>query len=267
MTNKSRLGLAIALSPIAFLILVGVLHKDQWADHFLEVFWVAFPVGMILILWGVKDLVAGPGKLLTTGTLAVATVNEARRTGTIINDVNLVVEVRLTVQPEGAAAYQATVKTIVPIHQPDLIARGQKIAVRFDPAKPTRVAIDPNPPGEWVDRNDRPTPSAITQDEILATGSPAIAQIVSVRLTGKTVGGLSGGNPDHPERFTYPAALIELMVQPEQGDAFSYQAIYGVPPQRAAGLARDSLVPVRYVQHAGLPLVAIDWERIPGPVG
>lgn len=139
--------------------------------------------------------------------------------------------------------------------------------MRFDTAKPGRVAVDPDPPAEWLSRLDQPTPSPITQDEILATGDPAIAQIVSVKLIGKTAGQLGGVNPAHPERFNYPAIIIGLTVQPEQGDAFPYQAIYAVPPQRATGLVRDTLVPVRYRHHAGQPLVAVDWERMPAPPG
>jgi hypothetical protein len=261
-----RLGLAVVLAPIALLLLVAVLGKEEYADYFLPAFWVAFPIGMILMVWGFMELSRGPRKLLATGTLALAKVNEVRKTGSVVNDVNLVVEIRLTVEPEGSPAYEATTKTLVPIYQPDLFARGEYVPVRFDPAKPERVAIDPNPPTEWLDRVGRPKPPPISQEEILATGSPAIAQIVSVKLTGKTAGQLRDDGA-HPERDNYPAILIELLVQPEQGEVFSFQAVYAVPPKQATGLVRDSLIPVRYVHHAGQPLVAVDWERMPHTVG
>jgi hypothetical protein len=260
-TNKMRLGLAVILAPIALLLLVAALGQEQYVDrYFLTAFWVGFPIGMILMVWGFMDLSRGPRKLLATGTLALAKVNEVRRTGSVINEVSLVVVLRLTVEPEGSPAFQATTKTVVPIYQPDVYTPGEYVPVRFDPAKRGRVAIDPNPPAEWLTRVGRPKPSPISQEQILATGSPAIAQIVSVKLTGKTAGQLSDDRT-HPERASYPAILIELLVQPEQGEAFSYQAVYAVPPERAASLVRDSLVPVRYVHHAGQPLVAVDWER------
>lgn len=266
MTNKMRLGLVVVLAPVALLLLLAALGNEQYLDHyFLATFWVAFPIGTILFVWGAKDLMQGPRKLLATGTLAIAKVDEVHRTGSVVNEVNLVVKVRLTVFPEDSPAFRATIKTTVPIHQPDLFGAGGYVPVRFDPAKPGRVAVDPNPPAEWLARIGRPKSSPIEAEEILATGNPAIAQIVSVKLTGSTAGQLA--DRPHPERRNYPAILIELLVQPEQGEAFSYQAIYAVPPERVTGLVRDSLVPVRYVHHAGQPLVAVDWGRMPRTVG
>lgn len=265
MTNKIRLGLAIVLAPIAIMLIAGISTNDpEVVDSFLPLFWAAVPVGMIIMVWEATNLVRGPRKLLATGTLAVAELTGVRRTGTIINDVNLVVELTMAVRPEGSPGYEVTTKTTVPIHQPDLFTPGQLVAIRFDPRKPARVAVDLDPPADWLDHVSRPTASPITQDEILATGNPAIAQILGIQLTGKLAGQLGSANPEHPERASYPAIILELMVQPERDQSFTYQAVYAVPPRRATSLARDALVPVRYVHHAGQPLVAVDWERLPG---
>ncbi len=83
-----------------------------------------------------------PADLRDHGVAAKATILKMWDTGWTVND-DPVVGMRVEVQPDTGAAFQATIKhyTISRIAsaQPRI---GQVIPVRFDPADPTIVAVD-----------------------------------------------------------------------------------------------------------------------------
>jgi hypothetical protein len=168
-------------------------------------------------------------------------------------------ELTLTVKPEQGEPYRATARTLVPMWEVGGLTAGDTLVVRVDPDNPSLVAIDRDPPKEWLEQIGRPTPSPLSADEILAAGIPATAQVVGVQLTGKTTEEV-GGNRAHPERDGYPAVILELLVQPPVGAGLTVKAVYSVPPGRLDQLNRGSLLPVRYIDHVGTPLVAVDWE-------
>lgn len=109
-------------------------------------FYIAIP--MLTLLVAIIGFGLGPvvlnhfrtQKLMTTGTPAVAEVISLTDSGNRINH-QPVANVRMTVQPQGGAAFEATSQTVVsginsPIYQP-----GRRISVKFDAQRPDRVVI------------------------------------------------------------------------------------------------------------------------------
>ncbi len=84
------------------------------------------------------------------------------------------------------------------------------------------MVIDPDPLAEWLKRAEQPKDSPASADEILATGTPATAQIVALQLTGRTAAP-RGGIAHHPERANSPMVILGLMVQPPASAGFEFK--------------------------------------------
>ncbi len=89
--------------------------------------------------------------LQATGVTCAATVVAARDTGGMVN-MQPIVEIDMTVLPEGLPPYPVTIRqTISPIHMA-AVQPGHSLSVKVDPNDPSSVFIDmmaslTNPPG------------------------------------------------------------------------------------------------------------------------
>lgn len=84
-------------------------------------------------------------RLLRTGRLARATILKVRRTGistSRLAGTRRLLDFDLQVHPESGADYEAHTTRSVSPAELDAFAPGVEVAVRFDPAKPARVAIE-----------------------------------------------------------------------------------------------------------------------------
>jgi len=77
-----------------------------------------------------------------TGVEATATVVAVRQGAAMINT-QPVVEVDLTVMPEGLPPYPATVSSPMPVTTIGQLAPGRNLRVKVDPHNPASVWIDP----------------------------------------------------------------------------------------------------------------------------
>ena len=80
-------------------------------------------------------------RLLTTGRPGHATIVKAWRTGIRANRLRQL-GFELEVHPDGAADYQAHATGMIDGAELDTYAPGVEVNVRYDPAHPTRVAVE-----------------------------------------------------------------------------------------------------------------------------
>lgn len=175
----------------------------------------------------------GPDQaLLTTGAAAQATIVDVEETGVEVNNrpqVNLVMEVR---PADGTQAFFANAKVLIPWNNPMAYTAGTVLDVRYDPADTTRVAIAGHPkaygaapaapaPSSMMTAPTAPMDEHMQQallkinqmnQELLLTGTPATATILSVTPMGVNV---NGNNP---------AVTLSLLVSPDAGQPFQAQA-------------------------------------------
>ena len=79
--------------------------------------------------------------LIANGMPAQATILRMWDTGTTVND-NPLVGLLLEVRPQDRPAYQAQTQSLVSRLKIPLVQTGATVPVRFDPADPTKVALD-----------------------------------------------------------------------------------------------------------------------------
>jgi hypothetical protein len=79
-------------------------------------------------------------QILRDGTAAEAVIIDLRDTGSRVNRDPVLVIVLEVRRPDGSS-YRAEVTRIVGLQDVDLFARGRVVPVKFDPARPERVAI------------------------------------------------------------------------------------------------------------------------------
>ena len=80
-------------------------------------------------------------RLLTTGRPGHATIVKTWRTGIRANGLRQL-GFELKVHPDGAADYQAHATGMIDLAERDTYAPGVEVNVRYDPAHPTRVAVE-----------------------------------------------------------------------------------------------------------------------------
>ena len=101
-------------------------------------------LGIVFVL--VARYMAGldTSDILRGGVPGVAQVLSTRDTGTVVNNVNLVVELGLQVSLPGQAPYNVTVRHVQQGRtQWGSIQPGMVVAVKVDPHDPSKVAVDP----------------------------------------------------------------------------------------------------------------------------
>ncbi len=102
---------------------------------------IAAIVLTIVLLKRVGDSRAAEKKLLQTGTRAVAVVLELSETGFVQNK-EMMVDVKLRVQPPDQPPFEATTQLMTTMLLLPRLQPGSRLAVAFDPANHSRLAID-----------------------------------------------------------------------------------------------------------------------------
>ncbi|MCJ7437271.1 MAG: hypothetical protein MUP97_05865 [Acidimicrobiia bacterium] len=90
---------------------------------------------------GMQADMQAQNQLLTTGTPGTATIKALQETGTLVN-FNPQVFLDLEVAVEGKDPYTTQLTTAIPQMQIPMVAPGNKVGVRVDPADPSAIAID-----------------------------------------------------------------------------------------------------------------------------
>jgi len=114
--------------------------------------WVTIGVIVLVVLIGGGTALAvfGPGwlrhrqeeRVRATGLPATARVLQLQDTGNRFNDTPEIV-IRLEVHADGRAPWQASLTRILSVADFQAFAPGRELPVRFDPARPDRVALAP----------------------------------------------------------------------------------------------------------------------------
>ena len=93
------------------------------------------------IMRNVSNMTRGNTQLLMTGESAQATVVSLNDAGMLVNN-NPMVNIILNIEPINRPAYQAAVRTLVPMIKLAQVQPGMKVNVRVDPTNPANVALE-----------------------------------------------------------------------------------------------------------------------------
>jgi hypothetical protein len=179
---------------------------------------------------GFRSLTGGADPdLLATGTLARGEITSLSLSNTTLTVMNGPVErtctFTLRVMMDGRPPYEATVtQRVQEIVIPQLQQPGTVLAVRVDPADPSRVAIDfsSQPPHVTLAESTGPGSAA----HILATGKPITVVVVGSQPIGVST---AKGDPVHALTLTV-AEGVETPYQIQVGNAVPNSALPLVYP-------------------------------------
>lgn len=245
-----------------------------------------FPWAIPLIITGVVFVLVARymgrldmGETLANGVPATARILSVQDTGVTINNLNMVVKVKLLVTVEGATAYEAETSAVLSGRTSwGALQPGMTVPVKVDPKDPNRVAID-------LERGlsaDEASPAMLAQAvnqalsagpagghaagmvsmkaaDIIRDGIKTDGRLVSVTPTGLTADKAAAGLA--PAQADDPLMLIELVFQQVDGTEQSTRSVVRVPDGKAGFLAAGAAVPLAYLE--GRPETAtIDWDRL-----
>lgn len=236
-------------------------------------------------IWYARRAMSGDRKLLAGGLPGTARVLAVRDTGTTINRVNAVVELRLLVSLPGRADYEAVAEILLGRMQWGALQPGMVVGVRVDPADPRRVAIDRATPvaGAPGAQATAPQGSLATPGgffavpgvagnlradkvrsaaDVVAKGVKAEATILGLSDTGATAGQMAPQAKLDPAIADDPMIYLSLQVEPRDGAApFASQGVHRVPRSRLGKLAIGKRIPVAYLP-GNTASATIDWTRL-----
>ncbi|HEV2764950.1 MAG TPA: DUF3592 domain-containing protein [Pyrinomonadaceae bacterium] len=191
--------------------------------------------------------------LLATGEPAPALILSAADTGVTVND-SPQVRLRLQVQPAGRPPYEAETTLLVGRLQTGMLAPGMPVQVKFDPADPSRVAVESlggheaAPAGTVTHQAHAAALLAQEQafEQLRRTGEGAPARILNYTDTGIRVGD--------------GASLLRfgLEVLPTGRPAFRAETQCAVSDASRPKFVPGATVQVKYAAH-GSPQVAVDY--------
>lgn len=216
---------------------------------------------------------------IANGVPATAEILSVQDTGVTINNLTMVVKLKLRVTVQGAPPYEA--QTRVMLHgrtQWGALQPGMTVPVKVDPNDPQKVALD-----ESGGSAASMTPEVMAQavNTVLSAGGPAAgraggmttlkaADIISrgVRSEGRllqvTPTGLTASQASEglePDEADDPLVVVAFTYAGEGGREERQQAVVRVPDGKAAFLAAGATVPVAYIP-GKTGAVTIDWSRL-----
>lgn len=256
-------------------------------------------VGLALFFFFMRRVMGGNARLVASGIPGTALVLDVRDTGVTINQVNAVLEARLQVTIPGQAPYETTAEVTLGRMSWGALQPGMTVAVKVDPKRPERVAIDwaqggnggalaaalqrvggmmqtggaarmnvgapgrvATPGGNFQIPGVAGAMQANTVREaadVIEQGERAEGTIQAVSHTGATAGQMVPGV--EPEKADDPMVFVQMQVRPRKGADFAAQGIYRVPKHKLTALSIGRRVPVAYLP--GQPQSAtIDWSRV-----
>jgi hypothetical protein len=195
---------------------------------------------------------------MADGVPATAVILGMGQTGVTINE-QPQLTFALQVQLAGQAPYQADVKQTVPLMTLGMLAPGRTVAVRVSPGNPQKVRLDLQAtanlgsvaavPGMTSQPGAAGAPPAnvVSNDELVATGTPVAAVVMALQETGQFHG-------------SDPIVIMNLRVHPDSG-AYDMQGAYRVPADK-----RGRLMPGVTLRGALHPTdrdkVGVDWRAL-----
>ncbi|MCL4395013.1 MAG: hypothetical protein M1482_09470 [Chloroflexi bacterium] len=186
-----------------------------------------------LVMNGMKNR-----QLLSKGVSAPAVILKVWETGVVMNEINPQIGLLLEVRPQKGAPFQAETKMFISMIQVPQFQPGVTLAVKYDPADPRKVAVDPtggtalggSPAGSApsVDPSRTQAVQAMLEqmksfeEDMRARGVAAPAKILTAGDMGVRV---NGDNP-----------LMTMQLQVEASDRAPFQAMaQGVVAATAVG--------------------------------
>jgi len=206
----------------------------------------------------VRDGVLARGNIISVTPTRMGFGNETSTLGPK-QVCRFVVEV---IPPDGSDSFQAECDYAIPqIYIPQFSQQGAAIAVRYDPADPKRITVDPDaevPDAPIVAVSDDGTrqvvttrASAVTGPELLRTGTPCHVTVLALIPLHQND---SQGNP---------ATGLVLSVLDAAGKApYQAQIGIGIPPALADRVVVGATLPAKYLPDGGDDMVTIDWPAI-----
>lgn len=138
MLRRNRLTLLLSSGSLVVAGLLNALDGD-WRTTGL--IWVSGFGLMAVILAAFSYLGRSRERFWGAGIPGVAVVRSIEQSGTTINQQPLVT-LDLEVHPEGLPPYALRKRMLVPLAALGQLGAGSTLAVRVDPAKPKRLAVD-----------------------------------------------------------------------------------------------------------------------------
>lgn len=247
-------------------------------------------VGIVAVFVLARRMLGANRRLVTNGIPGTAIVLAVSDTGTTINNVNAVLDVRLQVTLPGQAPYETQAEVILGRMSWGALQPGMTVAVKVDPKNPMKVAIDWNAGGRSAAPHEMApggmaagqpgmvvTPGGNFQipgvagamqaktvrsaDDVIAQGERGDGTIQAVSHTGATAAQMVPSAHLDSDKADDPMVYVAMQVQPRDGAPFAAQGIYRVPKRKLTALAIGRRVPVAFL--SGQPETAtIDWSRI-----
>ena len=249
------------LALAGFFLVVG-LGNDLLREGFLLTAAILGVVALGLIFWARKwsRASAESDRIRTQGVPGQAQITGMRQTGVYINE-QPQVELQLQVSTQMHGAYPVTVKDIVPLMMIGTLSSGRPLPVKVDPANPQRIVIEwesalSGGPGGMpmagatpgVNYPAPPADPEATKQQLLATGVPGVAKVISSTATGQV---------DAQGR---PVYSMMMQVEIEGRPPMQAPAMVGVPPERADQLEAGDEVPVKADPNNPM-MMAVDWDN------
>ncbi|WP_238007693.1 hypothetical protein KZZ52_50720 [Dactylosporangium sp. AC04546] len=225
--------------------------------------------GVIMVLVGVRFLkkYAEGRRLQENGVAGTAQVLQARQTGVLVNN-QPQVALDLRVTCPGHGTYEVRRKEIVPMLLLSRVTSGQPLTVLVDPQDREKLLVDwsatpsmtPDPLAALnalgIPATPPPAPAMDPADaermkqQILATGVPGVARVLSTEFTGAL---------DQQGRPVYNA---QFHVQIEGRPPFAGGAQVAVPLERVSVMQPGGEIPIKADPYDPSKFAA-DWNRLP----
>jgi hypothetical protein len=196
-------------------------------------------------------------RIKTQGVPGQAQITGMRQTGMYINE-QPQVELQLQVTTQMHGAYPVTVKEVVPLMMLGTLSSGRPLPVKVDPANPQRVVIEwesalsggmaGGMPMAAAGYQAAPADPEATKQQLLASGVPGVAKVVSSTATGQV---------DAQGR---PVYSMMMQVEIEGRPPMQAPAMVGVPPERAEQLEPGDQVPIKADPNNPM-MMAVDWDN------
>jgi hypothetical protein len=222
--------------------------------------------------------------ILRDGTPGTAEVLSTQDTGVTINNLNLVVRLKLRVTVPGRAPHEVSIRHVLSGRNMwAAIQPGMVLPIRVDPRNPNRVAVDfetANPvltspvmtglavagpagvggPGmlSAMAAGDGVDIVRVTGADIVAAGVPTTGQVVSVQPLGVTAGQLTPGLP--ADQADDPVVHVVFTYAGPGGEQRRKEAMIRVPDGKLGVLVPGRPVAVSYLAQAP-ETATIDWLR------
>lgn len=227
--------------------------------------------GGILLAVGIVMVRSARGKarLLATGLAGTATIASVRQTSMMVNN-QPVLAFELLVQVPGRPQYTATLRELIPFIRLAQVQPGNTLAVRVDPARPERVAIDwgasasaPQPFGIAPQRQAPQVPD-LPQLPGYAAGLPREqlrAQVCAYGAPGRAI--IDAVRQVRPDGDMIMFSL-SMWVQLDSGPAYRVEESPALVEPRYAVLVRPgTTVPIHTAQvRPGVTMTVLEWERL-----